>query len=187
MSNSNFSDGQASSYRLVKLRTLTFTLVSRSACKSTDGTLFIASCVCLSCCAWCPSLQIPLLQTLPQTLPSGSSRGGLHWYSLLRRTGNQHITGDLQVCVSPYVWLGRVKPTAGLCEVSRLPYHGCPFVGLLQAARAGGLYNCSYRGRLIRFSKHHMLYVLKRVPSSVSTAAAFQEEECLDVLLTCSC
>lgn len=40
------------------------------------------------------ALQIPLLQTLP-----GTSTGGrqLRWYSLLRRTGSQHITGDLQV------------------------------------------------------------------------------------------
>jgi hypothetical protein len=42
----------------------------------------------------CAALQIPLLQTLP-----GTSTGGrqLRWYSLLRRTGSQHITGDLQV------------------------------------------------------------------------------------------
>lgn len=43
------------------------------------------------------AVQIPLLQTLP-----GTSAGGrqLRWYSLLRRTGSQHITGDLQVGVA---------------------------------------------------------------------------------------
>jgi hypothetical protein len=40
------------------------------------------------------ALQIPLLHTLPNT--STASREAT-WYSLMRRTGEQHVTGQVQV------------------------------------------------------------------------------------------
>jgi hypothetical protein len=39
-------------------------------------------------------LQIPLLQTLPNTTTASREPA---WYNLMRRTGEQHVTGQVQV------------------------------------------------------------------------------------------
>jgi hypothetical protein len=47
-----------------------------------------------SSCVFLGAVNIPLLQTLPGTATGGRQ---LRWYNLLRRTGGQHIHGELQV------------------------------------------------------------------------------------------
>lgn len=63
-------------------------------------------------------VQIPLLQTLP-----GTSTGGraLRWYSLLRRTGSQHITGDLQVCHTALASVHQHQLANTLTRAQQLP------------------------------------------------------------------